>query len=29
MAQELGQAHESAIGLTGVCHNLLRRWADA
>ena len=29
VAQELGQAHESVIGLTGVYHNLLRRWADA
>ncbi|KUE89656.1 PKHD-type hydroxylase [Cupriavidus necator] len=29
VAQELGQAHESVIGLTGVYHNLLRRWADS
>ncbi|MNN37148.1 PKHD-type hydroxylase [compost metagenome] len=28
-AQELGQSHEAVIGLTGVYHNLLRRWADA
>ncbi len=29
VAQELGQAHDSVIGLTGAYHNLLRRWADA
>lgn len=29
VSQELGQAHEAVIGLTGVYHNLLRRWADA
>jgi PKHD-type hydroxylase len=26
---ELGQGHRAAIELTGVYHNLLRRWADA
>lgn len=25
----VGQEHEAVIGLTGVYHNLLRRWADA
>lgn len=27
-AAELGQAHASVIALTGIYHNLLRRWAD-
>lgn len=27
-AAELGQDHRTVIGLTGVYHNLLRRWAD-
>lgn len=26
---ELGDAHESLVALTGVYHNLLRRWAEA
>lgn len=26
---ELGQGHRAAVELTGVYHNLLRRWADA
>jgi len=29
VADTIGQDHESVIGLTGVYHNLLRRWADA
>jgi len=28
-AQAMGQGSETVIGLTGVYHNLLRRWADA
>ena len=27
-AAELGQDHRAVIGLTGIYHNLLRRWAD-
>lgn len=29
VAAQLGQGHEEVIRLTGVYHNLLRRWADA
>jgi PKHD-type hydroxylase len=29
VAQQMGQEHDAVIGLTGVYHNLLRRWADA
>ena len=29
MAAALGQDHRSVISLTGIYHNLLRRWADA
>jgi len=28
-AHGMGQAGEAVIGLTGVYHNLLRRWVDA
>ena len=29
VAAQLGQGHEEVVRLTGVYHNLLRRWADA
>jgi PKHD-type hydroxylase len=29
VAAALGHGHEEVIRLTGVYHNLLRRWADA
>ncbi len=29
VAQAMGEGNDASIGLTGVYHNLLRRWADA